>query len=65
MGDTFQYAVGVGPPIVLLALVIAGFLFDIRKKRHLRRTTKGSESVNTSAAAAEVADLTEQEAARN
>ena len=37
MDDMFQYAVGVGPAVVLLVLVATGLIYDIQKKRRRRR----------------------------
>jgi hypothetical protein len=41
MGETFQYAVGVGPAIVLVVLVATKLIYDIRKKRRLRQYREG------------------------
>jgi hypothetical protein len=37
MDDMFQYAVGVGPAVVLVLLVATGLIYDIQKKRRRRR----------------------------
>jgi len=41
MGETFHYAVGIGPAIVLVALVATRFIYDMQKKRRLRRYDEG------------------------
>ena len=50
MGETFHYAVGVGPAIALVALVATGFIYKIQKKRRLSRYNEKDEGVTESLA---------------
>ena len=43
MGETFHYAVGVGPPVALVALLAAGFIYKTQKRRRLSRYDRYDE----------------------
>jgi hypothetical protein len=46
MDEALNYGVGVGPAIVLVALVAAGLIHNIQKKRRLRRYSEKDDGLN-------------------